>query len=59
MRSWEKKESSSKKPYLSKKKSCEICRKGHFETRKANLQWIKQNPKIHEGKTEGKVGKAS
>ena len=43
-----KKDSTWNKLYLlRKKKSSEICGKGHFETGKANLQWIKQNPKIH------------
>ena len=43
----EKKESSWNKPYLSrKKKFFEICGKGHFETRKAKLQWLSKIQKF-------------
>ena len=40
-----------------KKESFEICEEGHFETEKANLQWIKQNPKIHREKQKEKRAK--
>ena len=53
-----KKESSWKKPYYQeKKKSFEICEEGPFETEKANLQWIKQNPKVHREKQKEKRAK--
>ena len=45
---------SKKKKKKSPHDSFESCGEGHFETEKANLQRIKQNPKIHREKQKEK-----